>query len=290
MELARRFVVGIASSVALLCLPATGFAAPILLSTVASFGVLGASAVTNTGPTTVGGNLGVSNNSSPTGITGFYGTLADDGPGTFGGTVHQGDAFAMLGDSQLVTAMGTLSGMGPVNTLLLADLAGLTLNPGVYQVPVGGASNLTGVLTLDGLGNADALWVFLFSETLITSTGSVVQVVNVGSASGTGLFWNVGSSATLEVGTTFLGNILASTSITINDSVTLNCGRALAHTGAVTLSNDTISTGCAGTGFEASGGFNAGLGETAVPVPEPATLTLLVSGILAAATRRRARV
>ncbi len=283
----RRFVVGFAFSAALLCIPTAGFTAPILLATVASFGVLGGSAVTNTGPTTVTGNLGVSQNSSPTGITGFYGTLANDGPGTFSGTAHQGDAFAILGDGELVTAMTTLSLMGP-GTLEPADLVGLTLYPGVYTVPAG-TTNLSGVLTLNGLGDPNALWVFQFPTSLITSPGATVNIVNVGSAAGTGLYWNVGSSATFDTNTTFMGNILASTSITMNNGVTLGCGRALAHTGAVTLINDTISIGCANTGFEASGGFNAGLGATAVPVPEPATLTLLVSGLLGAATRKSRR-
>lgn len=282
-----KHVVGVLFVAALLCSPTPGFSAPILLSNLASFAVLGASAVTNTGPTTLTGNLGVSNNSSITGITGFFGTLANDGPGTYTGTAHQGDAFAILADGQLVTAMTTLGLMGP-GTLEPADLAGLTLNPGVYTVPAG-VSNLTGVLTLDGLGDPNALWVFLMPSSLITSPGSSVNVINIGTGAGAGLYWNVGSSATLDTGTTFAGNILASASITMNDGVTIDCGRALAHTGAVTMISDTISIGSAGSVCESSGGFNGGSGG-APPVPEPTTLTLLACGLVGAAGWKRRRI
>jgi len=272
---------GLSLAATLLCLPTAAAAEPILLPNLASFAVLGAAAVTSTGATTLSGNLGISSNSSITGITGFYGTLAGDGPGTATGTVHQGNAFAIMADSQLATAMTTLGLMGP-GTLLGADLAGLTLNPGVYTVPAG-ISNLTGVLTLDGLGDPNALWVFQMPSSLITSAGSAVNVLNVGTAAGAGLYWNVGSAATLGAGTSFLGNILASSSITLGSGVTLGCGRALAHTGAVTMIGDTVSASCEETAYAPSGGLNGGLGgdeDDLAPVPEPATLVMLASGLV----------
>lgn len=191
-------------------------ATPIIGSELASFAVLGASTVTNTGATTLTGNLGVSNNSSLNGITGFFGTLANEGPGTATGAVHQGDAFATMADGQLVSTMTSLGLMGP-GIGLGVDLAGLTLAPGVYTV-LPGISNLTGTLTLDGGGNANAFWVFQMPKTLITSPGSVVNVTNTGA--GAGVYWNVGSSATLDTTTTFAGNILASENITMNNGVT----------------------------------------------------------------------
>ena len=260
-------------AIALACAPSVGFATTILGSELASFAVLGAAAVTNTGPSTVTGNLGVSNNSSATGITGFFGTLANDGPGTPTGSVHQGDAFATTADVQLSTAMTTLGLMGP-GTLLGADLNGLSLAPGVYSV-LAGLSNLTGTLTLDGGGVTDALWVFQMASTLITSPGSLVSLTNIGS--GSNIFWNVGSSVTLDTTTTFFGNILASASISMGNGVTLNCGRALAHTGAVTMINDTVNS---------SSRFDASV----VTVDEPATLGMLGAALLGlGALRRRKR-
>lgn len=271
--------------------PSQGWAMPALDSGLSSYAVLGATAVTNTGATVLAGSLGISNNSSPSGITGFFGTLANDGPGTATGAVHQGDAPAILADGQLVNAMTSLGLMGP-GTGLGAALGGLTLAPGVYTVSAG-ISNLTGTLTLDGGGNANALWVFQMPSTLITSPGSTVNVINTGA--GAGVFWNVGSSATLDTSTTFEGNILASTSISINDGVKLSCGRALAHTGAVTMIDDTVNAAdCRGTGEEGSNGLSGGLTvqvEGGVPpplpfaplpaIPEPATYALLLAGLYA---------
>lgn len=269
--------------------PAPGSAAPILGQQLSNYAVLGASTVTNTGATTLTGNLGVSNNTSLTGITGFYGTLANDGPGTASGSIDQGGAFALAADEQLAMAKIGLGLLGP-GTGLTTDLSGLSLASGVYTVPAG-MSNLTGTLTLDGGGNANAFWVFQMASTLITSPGSMVNIINTGA--GAGVYWNIGSSATLDSGTAFLGNILASTAITINSGVTFGCGRALAHTGAVTLIGSVIDAGdCSGTGAVGSMGLSGGLTmpehggiPTALPfapvsaVPEPGPLSLFGAGL-----------
>lgn len=261
---------------ALLCGALPALATPILGSELASFAVLGSSAVTNTGATTLGGNLGVSPGSAISGL----GTI------TMSGAVHQNDPFATLAQSELATAKTSLGLLGP-GTLLPADLVGLTLAPGVYTVPAG-VSNLTGALTLDGMGNANAAWVFQMDSSLITSSGSVVNVINTGA--GAGVYWNVASSATVGATTSFEGNILASTAITLDHAATIGCGRVLAQTAAVTLDNDTIdSLLCTGAGAEGSGGLSGGLDVTTTPggtvvsflpfapvssVPEPAMLLI----------------
>lgn len=285
--------------IALAYAPAHSWATPILGTQLSDFAVLGASAVTNVGNTALTGHLGVSNNSSLTGITGFFGTLANDGPGTASGVIAQGGAVALLADGQLATAMSSLGLLG-AGTTLGADLTGLTLTPGIYTVSAG-PSNLTGALTLDGLGNANAFWVFQMPSTLITSFGSSVNLINTGA--GAGVYWDVGSSATLGASSSFAGNIMAYSSITMNSDVTLSCGRALAHTGAVTLISDTINAGdCAGTGAIASLGLSGGLNmpdnggmPVALPfsavasVPEPGTGSLYAAGLLALFMARNKR-
>ena len=277
--------------------PSQAMAASILDPELASFAVLGHAAVTNTGATTLTGNLGVSPGASITGS----GTI------TLTGAPHQNDSFASTAGTQLVAALTALGSQG-VATSQPVDLTGLTLAPGIYSVAAG--TNLTGTLTLDGTGflPADQFWVFQMASTLITAADSKVDVINT--SPGAGVFWSVPASATLGAGTSFAGNILALTSITLNTGATIGCGRALASTGAVTMDHNTISIGCAGTGEEGSNGLSGSLvggaapfplpvgppavyGVTTsglVPVPEPSTFLLFGAGLAAlagAAWRRR---
>jgi hypothetical protein len=142
----------------------------------------------------------------------------------------------------LTTAFNTLNGLGCSSTVG-PNLGGLTLVQGIYCVTAA-ASNLTGTLQLDAQGNPNAVWVFQMSSTLITSPNSTVSVINGGS--GCGVQWLVRSSATIDTNTTFVGNILALTSITLNNGANVNPGRALARNGAVTLDTNTVNAvGCA---------------------------------------------
>jgi Ice-binding-like/Putative Ig domain len=224
----KRITFAIALSALLIA--ASPVAAQISLGTAQSFAVLGGSTVTNTGPSAINGNVGVSPGTS---ITGFP-------PGVVsGGVLHAGDATAGQAQSDLTTAYNAIAGTACNVDLTGQDLGGLTLTPGVYCFS--SSAFLTGALTLDLQGNPNAVFLFKIGSTLTTASGSSVRLINSGTATcPTNLYWQVGSSATFGTGSSFLGNVLALTSITLTTSAGLN-GRALARNGAVTLDTNTVS-------------------------------------------------
>lgn len=211
--------------------PASLAYAQVNLGTAQSFAVLGGSTVTNTGATVITGNLGVSPGSS---VTGFP-------PGIVtGGTIHAADSVAAQAQTDLTSAYNAAAGLPCGTDLTGQNLGGLTLTPGVYCFTSSAA--LTGTLTLNFQGNPNALFLFKIGSTLTTASGSSVVLSNTGGATcPTNLFWQVGSSATLGTGSTFRGNILALTSITMTTGVGLT-GRALARNGAVTLDTNTVNS------------------------------------------------
>ena len=200
--------------------------ATVGLGMAAPFAVLaGAPAVTNTGPTTITGDIGI----DP------FPTVAGFPPGQMSGTIHRSDRIALQAKSDLATAYTDAAGRPATATH--GTLGGLTLVPGVYTG--GGVTlGLTGTLTLDGRNDPGAVWVFQATSDLVTASSSTVRFVNGGQACN--VFWQVTSSATLGSGSTFVGTILALTSITMATGVTLD-GRALARNGEVTLIDDTIT-------------------------------------------------
>ena len=202
------------------------------LGTAVNFAVLGATTVTNTGPTILTGNLGVSPGTSCTG----FGTPCTGGSGTVTGTIHTADPVAAQAQTDALNAYTFAAAQSCTTTFLpITDIGGLTLTPGVYCFP--SSAGVTGTLTLDAQGNPNAAFIFKIGSTLITASASKVVLIN--GAQSKNVFFQVGSSATLGTTTMFAGSIVALTSITATTGATSNCG-LYALNGAVTLDSNNI--------------------------------------------------
>lgn len=205
--------------------------APVPLGDADGFAVLAGAGITNTGPTTITGDVGSYATLTQTGFTSV----------TFvTGTNHFGDATTQSAKTALVTAYDNAVGQVPPVTTYPAihDLGGETLTAGIYKDP--SSFGITGTLTLSG--DADSIFVFQAGSTLITASNSKIVLNGVDPCN---VFWQVGSSATLGTNSIFKGNILAMESITLNTGANV-AGRVLARTGAVTMDTNTIAKAVCG--------------------------------------------
>lgn len=227
----------------------------ISLGDASSFAVLAGSAITITGAassTTIKGDLGIYPTTSDA-IVGMGSVVLD-------GMNHAGSEVTQAAKLALSDAYNDAVSRNPDTVFAAAsDLLGLNLPPGVYSSI--SSLYLSGVLTLNGGGNADAVWIFQMGTTLITSANSQVNLT--GGAQASRVFWQVGSSATLGAGSDISGSILALTTITAGADVTVN-GRLLAQEGAVTLD-----------------------GNNTITIPEPGAPLLLAFGLTALCIHRR---
>jgi hypothetical protein len=223
--------------------------ASVGLGTAASFSVLAGSTVTNTGPTTMFGDLGLSPGSSVTGA-----------PHVLGAT-HVDDAVSIGAKNSLTTAYNDAASR-PTNGSAGTDLAGQTFTPGVRTA----SSSLllsSGSVTLDAKGDPNAVFIFQIGSTLITGSNTSVSLIN--GAQACNVFWQVGSSATLGTGTRFVGTVMAAETITAGTAATIH-GRLLASTAAVNLDTNTITTSNCASSVSGGGGGT----ETTSPVEEQA--------------------
>lgn len=206
--------------------------APVGLGTARTYSVLGGQTVTNIGPSTLSGDLGVSPGTTTPGFS----------PGTVGGATHAGDAHAAKAQSDLKIAYDDAARRAPTASVA-GDLVGRTLTTGAYKST--GPLAVSGTLTLDAQDDPNAVFIFQVASTLITASASDVQLIN--GAQACRVFWQVGSSATLGTTSSFKGTIMALTSITVTTGAVIE-GRALARNGQVSLDDDTFTTpGCATT-------------------------------------------
>lgn len=218
--------------------------AAVNLGTAANYAVLGGSTVTNTGDTIVNGNIGLSPGNS---LVGFP-------PGLYSGVVNLADIPAALAQVAL-TAAYTDAAERTGAVIIGTELGGTTLVPGVYATD-SGTLEITGTLTLNAQGNANAIFIFQAAATLVTASSSSVVLIN--GAQALNVYWQIGSSATLGTNSSFKGNILAQTSITATTGVAIE-GRLLAQTGAVTMDTNTIAL---------YGGPTSTPAPTGTPVPQ----------------------
>lgn len=221
------------------------------LGTAGNFAILsGTPNITNTGATTVIGNVGL----SPASGAGI-GLL----PSQVTGTVYAVDAAGPLGSiedpgllttakNDLTTAYVSAAGRTPV-TIIGTELGGSTLTTGVYASE-STAFEITagaGALVLDGQGDPNAVFIFQVSKEapgLIVGPASTITLIN--GAQACNVFWRV-DTATINTTAVFKGNILALNSITVANGANIE-GRLLARNGSVTLINDTIiAATCAAT-------------------------------------------
>ncbi len=287
----RRVRLGVASIAALallVALPGNAQAAavPVPLGTAASFVVLAGAGVTNTGPTTLHGDLGT------------FPTTTITGAPVVTGTNHHGDAVTQRAKTALVTAYNVAAGEGPTSPIA-GDLTGRTLTRGVYNSA--SSIGLTGRLTLSGSGP----FVFQAGSTLTTGSGSQINLIN--GARSCNVFWQIGSSATLGTGSRFVGTIMALSSITATTGATV-VGRLLARNGAVTLDTNVITrptpcvasstgttsgsqvTGVPSGGVSTGDGSTSGGGNDGLGLLAGVLVFAGVGGAAVVATRRRRRL
>ncbi|MFA5801276.1 MAG: ice-binding family protein [Thermoleophilia bacterium] len=265
------------------------------LGTAEGFAVLGGQAVTNVPNSVITGDVGL----SPAAGTNYAGLT----PAEVSGTIYAVDVTGPAGvagnnpslvngaQSDLTTAYVYAAGLTPTQTFSATDdqLGGQTLTDGVYAFGHGDTANLIGTLTLDGQGNSNSVFIFQASSDLVTASDSVVRLIN--GANSCRVFWQVTSSVTFGTRTTFVGNVMALTSITDNGYSTIN-GSLLARNGQVALNHTTVNCLTCEVGTSTGTGTGTGTGISLNRLPNtglsfPLYFALVLTGIFSGAIMLR---
>ncbi len=267
-----------------LMLGGTAFATPtpVGLGTATDAAVLSGTMPTNTGISTITGDASSSPNASlsqpgfgPCPIATPNLGCVNFQPSVPAGGNHIATDPVAFGQRADTTAAFINASLLPGATSIPTHIDMATRTAGLYSFGADPTANIQNTLTLDAQGNSGAVWIFQASSSLVTASGSVVMFLASGLPSdrtaaqmACNVFWTVGNpstagSATLGSGSTFVGTILAATSITVNDNVSI-AGRLLAGTGDVTLIHDNIDRGSCTVGAAGTGGGSASSGGGSV--------------------------
>jgi hypothetical protein len=190
------------------------------------FVILAGSTITNTGQTRITGNVGIS---PGTAMTGFP-------PGLINGTFYSAGPVTVKAKLAVTAAYNDIMGLSGAPILIAGNLGGQTLRPGLYKSSSSLAVS-SGDLTLDGGGNANAVFVFQIASTFTMTSGRKIFLTN-GAQAGN-IYWATGTSATFATGCSFYGNLIAHQSISLATGSVMT-GRALASIGAVTMQGNTV--------------------------------------------------
>lgn len=206
--------------------------APVALGSAGSFGIMATAAITNTGFSTINGDVSLEPGTSMTGFP----------PGVVNGATHINDTVSAQARNDLLVAYNAAKGLAAGTTVSGgADLGAINpggvLPPGTYTS--GSTMLVSTPLVLDAGGNANAVWVFQIGSSL--TTGADVSLAN--GAQAKNVFWVPTLDATIGVGTVFYGTIVSGRDVTAVTGATIN-GRILAGAttaGTIALDSNTIN-------------------------------------------------
>lgn len=233
-------VVVTATPLLLMALPSSASTSAVIdLRSATPFALLSTSTINDAPSSSITGNVGdVSSSLQSSEVKGTSYTTGI--AGATGSTVDAALLTAVMRDASI--AFTNLSSLPPTSSFATVNdqLGGESLIAGVYTLGAATTSNLASgrPLILDGGGDPNSIFVFQVSSNFVTSPGSNVQLAN--GAQACNVFWEVGGSANVGAGSTFVGTLIATSSVTIGASAEI-LGRVFAQHGSISLASSTVA-------------------------------------------------